>query len=239
MARSWRAAEPPPPDLQAIAARLGHDFADLERLRLALAHSSGVPRAGQSNERLEFLGDRVLGLLVAEWLVERFPEEREGDLGKRLSSLVAAEALAKVAASLDLGAALQIPPSYLASGIRSWVNVLADALEAVLGAIYLDAGLDAARRFVRREWRALLEADLHPPVPAKSLLQEWLARRGLGLPEYRLLSAEGPSHNPVFVVAASAMDREAVGTGETKRAAEQAAADAWMLGLAKPGPTPR
>ena len=167
----------------ALAAKLGHDFARPELLRQALTHSSSTQGARlSSNERLEFIGDRVLGLLIAEWLIERFPTEREGDLGKRLSFLISAETLAGIAERLQIAAALKMPESYRQQGFRTWVNILSDALEAVLGALYLDAGLDAARGLVRREWLDLLEGHHKPPLPAKSRLQEWTLGRGLGLP---------------------------------------------------------
>lgn len=222
---------------ESFQARIGHRFRRPELLAQALTHRSAAdPRRAQldSNERLEFLGDRVLALIVAEWLSERFPEEREGDLGKRLGVLVARDTLAKVADSLGLAAMLRVPPSEGRAGLRERANVLADAVEALLGAIYLDAGLDPARALVRREWEPLLGADLRPPMSAKSRLQEWTLARGLGLPEYRLVSATGPSHQPVFVVTVTAAGREAEGTGENKRAAEQAAAQAWLDGLPAP-----
>ncbi|MDO9707674.1 ribonuclease III [Paracraurococcus lichenis] len=216
----------------AFAARLGHGFARPELLRQALTHSSATQGSRlSSNERLEFIGDRVLGLLIAEWLVERFPTEREGDIGKRHSALISAEALAGIAERLDLAPALKMPESYRQQGFRTWVNILSDALEAVLGAVYLDAGLEAARGIVRREWAGLLEEHRKPPLPAKSRLQEWTLGRGLGLPTYILTSSEGPAHSPVFRVTVSAAGREAEGTGATKRAAEQAAAEAWLAGL--------
>ena len=141
-----------------------HDFARPELLRQALTHSSSTQGARlSSNERLEFIGDRVLGLLIAEWLIERFPTEREGDLGKRLSFLISAETLAGIAERLEIAAALKMPESYRQQGFRTWVNILSDALEAVLGALYLDAGLDAARGLVRREW---LDAAGRPPQAA-------------------------------------------------------------------------
>jgi ribonuclease-3 len=216
----------------ALAAKLGHEFARPELLRQALTHSSSTQGARlSSNERLEFIGDRVLGLLIAEWLIERFPTEREGDLGKRLSFLISAETLAGIAERLQIAAALKMPESYRQQGFRTWVNILSDALEAVLGALYLDAGLDAARGLVRREWREMLEGHHKPPLPAKSRLQEWTLGRGLGLPLYTLTSTEGPPHSPVFKVTVAAAGREAEGAGATKRAAEQAAAEAWLLGL--------
>lgn len=219
--------------------RLGHRFADPALLSQALTHRSAAdPKRGQldSNERLEFLGDRVLALVIAEWLAERFPQEREGDLGKRLGVLVAKESLAKVADSLGLAPLLRVPESEGRAGLREKATVVADALEAVLGAIYLDAGdLAPARALVRREWAPLLAADPRPPMSAKSRLQEWTLGRGLGLPEYRLASASGPAHQPLFVVTVAADGREAEGQGESKRAAEQAAAEAWLAGLPNGG----
>ncbi|MBE9604900.1 ribonuclease III [Acetobacteraceae bacterium H6797] len=221
---------------QPILPRLGHAFANQALLTQALTHRSAAdPKRGQldSNERLEFLGDRVLALMIAEWLSERFPEEREGALGKRLSVLVSAETLAKVGEALDLGAALRVPPSEGRTGLRERATVIADATEALIGALYLDAGLEAARAFVRREWAQLIEADLTPPMSAKSRLQEWTLGRGQGLPEYRNLSVSGPSHAPVFHVAVRVGQRQAEATGDSKRAAEQAAAEAWLKEFAR------
>ena len=218
----------------ALAARLPHDFARPELLQHALTHRSAADprnRMLDSNERLEFVGDRVLALLMAEWLAERFPAEREGDLGKRLAVLVAQDALAKVAAALGVAPALRVPPNEERSGVRARPSVLADAVEAILGAIYLDGGLDPARALVRREWAGLLEAPARPPVSPKTQLQEWTLGRGLGLPEYMMVSTTGPSHSPVFVVRVLAAGRDAEGTGENKRAAEQAAAAALLAVL--------
>lgn len=221
-------------DLAAFAARLGYQFAQPALLTQALTHRSAAdPKRAQldSNERLEFLGDRVLALLIAEWLSERFPEEREGDLGKRLGVLVARDTLARVAEGLGLANVLRVPQSEGRAGLRERANVLADAMEALLGALYLDGGLPVARALVRREWEAQMGADPRPPMSAKSRLQEYTLGRGLGLPEYRLVSSTGPSHQPIFVVAVSAAGREAEGVGESKRAAEQVAAEAWLAKL--------
>lgn len=220
--------------LAALAARLPHSFGRPDLLRHALTHRSAADprkRMLDSNERLEFIGDRVLALVMAEWLAERFPEEREGDLGKRLAVLVARESLAKVAAGLGLAEALRIPAAEDRAGIRHRASVLADAMEALLGALYLDGGLEPARALIRREWAALLEASDRPPVSAKTRLQEWALGRGLGLPAYVQVSATGPSHNPLFVVRAMAAGQEAEGMGESKRAAEQAAAAALLARL--------
>jgi ribonuclease-3 len=213
----------------ALAARIGYLFRDPALLERALTHRSATGRAGLASiERLEFLGDRVLGLLIAEWLVERFPKEREGALGRRLSVLVSAPVLAEIGAGLGLGEALRVEKAGGKAGLRAGQNVLADATEAVIGAIYLDGGLEAARRFVRAEWAARIAADPTPPVNAKSRLQEYLLGRGLPLPEYRLLSAEGPDHRPLFTVEVVAAGRAAKATGESKQAAQQAAAQAWL-----------
>lgn len=217
-----------------LAARLPHRFARPELLAHALTHRSAADPRRQmldSNERLEFVGDRVLALIMAEWLAERFPQEREGDLGKRLAVLVAQDSLARVATALGLGRALRVPQSEERSGVRDRPSVLADALEALLGALYLDGGLEAARALVRREWAELVEAPVKPPVSPKTRLQEWTLGRGLGLPEYVLVSSSGPSHNPIFHVRAVAAGQEAEGMGESKRAAEQAAAERLLAVL--------
>ena len=218
----------------AFAARLGHRFARPDLLTEALTHRSAADPRRQlldSNERLEFLGDRVLALVVAEWLVERFPQEREGALGKRLAALVSADSLAKVAEAMELGAALRLPAGEKRAGVGSRGSVLADALEATLGALYLDGGLEPARAVVRREFEPLLSASHKPPVSAKTRLQEWTLGRGMGLPEYATAASSGPAHAPVFIVRVIAAGQEAEATGETKRAAEQAAAERLLAAL--------
>ena len=220
--------------MTAFEERIGHRFRDPALLARALTHRSAADprkRMLDSNERLEFLGDRVLGLLMAEWLTERFPQEREGDLGKRLALLCAQDTIAPIAEAMGVMEALTVPAAEGRTGLRARATVLSDALEAVLGAIYLDAGLEPARALVRREWAAALEAPAKPPASAKNRLQEWTLGKGKGLPEYRLVSQAGPAHAPVFVVAVSAAGREAEGMGESKRAAELAAAENWLSGL--------
>ncbi len=219
---------------QPLQLRLGHSFQNPALLEQALTHRSAAdPRRKMldSNERLEFLGDRVLGLCIAEWLAERFPQEREGDLGKRLATLCSQDIIAPIAEAMGLAAALRVPPSEGRTGLRARATVLADALEAVLGALYLDGGLEVARATIRREWETAIALDATPPVSAKNRLQEWTLGRGLGLPEYSPISTLGPSHAPVFVVNVTAAQRSAEGMGDSKRAAEQAAAQAWLLGI--------
>ncbi len=219
----------------AFEAVLGHDFGDPGLLREALTHRSsiGSPPAGgrlraarrrSSNERLEFIGDRVLGLVMAEWLLERFPAEQEGALGRRHAQLVSRDALAAVAETMGLTEALSLSPDALRAGVGASANVVADALEAVLGAVYLDGGLEPVRAVVRTQWQVLLDAQSGPPIDAKTALQEWLLARGRGLPHYETVAAEGPSHMPRFVIEARAVGAAGRGEAGSKREAERLAA---------------
>ncbi len=222
------------PPVAALAARLGHPFADPGLLSHALTHRSAADpkrRMLDSNERLEFLGDRVLALVIAEWLATRFPQEREGELGKRLAVLVAADTLARVGDAIGLSDALRVPPAEGRTGLRQRATVLADATEALIGALYLDGGLDAARAFIHREWITAMDADATPPMSAKSRLQELTLGKGLGLPDYDVVAADGPSHAPVFTIRVTAAGRSAEATGDSKRAAEQSAAAALLATL--------
>ncbi len=217
-----------------LAGRLAHRFADPGLLRQALTHRSllqGRNRGLASNERLEFVGDRVLGLVIAEWLVERFPGEREGGLGRRLAHLVNQETLAAVAGRIGLAEALIVPASEAATGVRRRATVLADACEALIGALYIDGGLAAARDFIRAHWADEVEAVAEAPRDPKTALQEWAQGRGLALPAYRTVSAEGPSHRPRFTVAVTVGEVSAEATGVTKREAEKAAAAALLARL--------
>ncbi len=223
---------------------LGHVFARPELLSEALTHRSAAHggrtrtkterRGAGSNERLEFVGDRVLGLVIAEWLVERFPEEQEGELGRRFAHLVSRPVLAGIAETLDVQTVLAIAPNEARAGVGALANTLADAMEAAIGALFLDAGLDTARRFVRGAWATAMETQLHPPKDAKTALQEWMMARGRPLPVYKESGRTGPSHAPAFVVtvADSAMGGSGAigtGTGSSKREAERLAA-ADLLG---------
>jgi ribonuclease-3 len=222
--------------VEALAAALGHRFQRAELLAEALTHASAATRPARggefSNERLEFLGDRVLALVIAEMLFETFGRETEGALARRLAALTRKEALAEVGAALDLGRHLQMSRSEAETGGRSHPGMLADACEAVIGAVYLDGGLDAARRLIRRRWAPLIGADSHPPQDAKTALQEWAQARGLPLPVYRVLETKGPAHSPLFVVEVRVEGwAPAGGSGRSKRAAEQEAATALFKGL--------
>lgn len=229
-------------DLAALARALGHEFADPSLLEDAVTHPSlmgleRTPRAarrggrgpGIAYERLEFLGDRVVGLIVAEWLLERYPEEREGALAKRHASLVRRESLGRVADRIGLGAYLRMSPAEAQSGGRGNRTILGDACEAVIGALYLDAGLDAATRFVRGALAEQIDKPTPPPLDSKTALQEWAQGRGKPLPSYELIDQSGPAHEPVFVVAVRVEGMDPVtGSGSSKRVAEKKAASALL-----------
>ncbi len=227
--------------LSAAAALVGHQFARPALLREALTHRSAVPArvvgrgrsvssgGAGSNERLEFIGDRVLGLLIAEWLAERFPAEQEGALGPRLAHLVSQPAIAAIAEELGLPDLLAVSAGEARAGVRQRATVLADATEALIGALYLDGGLAPARAFIRRAWTAAMEGMTAPPKDPKTGLQEYLLGRGLPLPNYEMLRSEGPPHDPVFIIAVAAAGARGEGRAGSKRAAERLAA-ADLLG---------
>lgn len=209
---------------------LGHRFARPELLREALTHRSASTVGGRrtpavaSNERLEFIGDRVLGLLVAEWLAERFPGEQEGALGRRLALLVSQPVLAEIAEAEGLSAVLNVSAGETKAGVRKLATVLADATEAMIGALYLDGGIAVARGFVRRAFEAAMEGQKRPPKDAKTALQEWAQRRGFPLPDYVEVTRDGPPHAPNFVISVTIAEQTAQGVAGTKRAAEMMAA---------------
>jgi len=216
---------------EAAQSILGHRFARPELLMEALTHRSaaldswaGKTVFSASNERLEFVGDRVLGLMIAEWISERFPSENEGALGRRLALLVSQPILAGIAGGLGLDACLSLSPSETRAGVSKRATVSADALEAVIGALYLDAGIEQARRFVRSAWGSVIEAQKVPPKDAKTGLQEWAMQRGRGLPTYKVVSAIGPSHAPEFEISVSLGKETQTAKGSSKRQAEQEAA---------------
>jgi ribonuclease-3 len=180
---------------------------------------------------LEFIGDRVLGLAMAEWLAERFPREQEGELGRRLAYLVSQPVLATVAETVGLAAALSVAPGEARAGVAKRATVMADALEAALGALYLDGGLDVARGFVRRAWHDAMTGQAVPPKDAKTALQEWAQKRGLELPDYAETGRSGPPHAPEFIITVGVGEMTATGTAGNKRAAEQLAAEALMARL--------
>ncbi len=218
-------------DLRELAASLGHDFGNDGLLTTALTHASAGGDAnapvGPSYERLEFLGDRVLGLIVAERLLERFPTEAEGEIAKRHAALVSRDMLAEIARRLGIGAHIRLAVGARADGVADNPGILADTLEALIAALYLDGGIEPARAFIRRFWAEPIEADIRPPRDAKSRLQEWAMARGRPLPKYTEVSRKGPPHQPIFTieVTLNGVGTE-TGLGSSKRVAEQAAAEA-------------
>lgn len=221
-----------------LAARLGHRFAQPELLTQALTHPSVVHgrqgRKATPYERLEFLGDRVLGLVVADMLFRRYPTEAEGALARRHAALVRRETLTRVAQAIGLPAHLVLSRGEEEAGGRANPAILADACEAVIGALYADAGFAVARVFVEGAWAPLMEESAAPPKDAKTALQEWAQGRGKPLPVYATLGMEGPAHDPMFIISVTVDGEEAAtGRGSSKRTAEQAAATAMLEKVSK------
>ncbi len=222
-------------DVQAFCDRLGHDFAHPDLLIQALTHPSiGSPTRGD-NQRLEFLGDRVLGLAIAEALLAADEGASEGKLAPRYNALVRKETCASVARQIDLGQVLKLGRSEMKSGGRRKEALLGDAMEAVIAAVYQDAGFDVARALVLRLWGeriAKVESDARDP---KTSLQEWVQARKQPPPQYIEVGREGPDHAPVFTVEARLDSGEiSVAKAPSKRAAEQAAAKALLDRLERP-----
>ena len=216
-------------DLRAFQDRLGHVFRDPALLVRALTHPSMAGPSRPSNQRLEFLGDRVLNLSIAEALYAADAEADEGQLAPRYNVLVRKETCAEVARQIDLGAVLKLGRSEMMSGGRRKEATLADAMEAVLAAIYLDAGFAAARDAVRRLWGARINEAEARARDAKTALQEWAQGRGQVPPAYVEIARSGPDHAPVFTIEARLADgRSARAAARAKRAAEQAAARALL-----------
>ncbi len=209
--------------------RLGHTFADRDLLIRALTHTSKAMGRGDSYQRLEFLGDRVLGLAVADTLHAAFPEADEGDLSRRLASLVRRETCAAVAAAWEVGPHLILGQGEVMGGGRRNPTILADVCEAILGAVYRDAGFAAARAVVEAHFRPAEPTAASRGRDAKSALQEWAMSRGLPIPTYVVVARTGPDHAPHFRIAAQVEGLEpGHGAGTSKRIAEQEAARAVL-----------
>ncbi|TCL00484.1 RNAse III [Shimia isoporae] len=221
-------------ELKALEARLGYTFERPDLLVRAVTHSSMSSPTRQDNQRLEFLGDRVLGLVMSEALLEHDKSASEGQLAPRFNALVRKETCADVARDIDLGAALKLGRSEMMSGGRRKQALLGDAMEAVIAAVYRDAGFDIARDMILRLWGARVqsvEADARDP---KTSLQEWAQARKLPPPKYDLVQRSGPDHAPVFKIAVrleNGLSAEA--TDSSKRKAEQAAAKALLAEVEK------
>jgi ribonuclease III len=216
----------------ALEERIGYRFTSGALLELALTHISalsGARNRAASYQRLEFLGDHVLGLVVSDMLFRAFPKADEGELSRRLADLVRKEACAEVAQAIDLGAAIKLGASEVNAGGRARVAILADVCEALIGAVFVDGGYPAAAALIERLWEARMRAPARPLRDSKTVLQEWAQARGLPTPAYREIERRGPDHNPEFRVTVELPHQApAEGLGRSKRAAEQAAAAAML-----------
>jgi ribonuclease-3 len=228
-------------DLALLAESIGHAFTNAELAAEALTHRSALDRNPElkarfpnGNERLEFLGDRVLSLSMVDLLMRRFPHEREGELARRFNGLVSAGALVEIADEVELSRLVRLGDSEKGADGKVRANILADAVEALLGAVFLDAGFDAAAAVITRLWGERIDEHASAPRDAKTTLQEWAQARRLPLPDYREVGREGPAHAPVFVVDVSIKGQEpARGRAGNKREAERLAAVALLERLDK------
>jgi ribonuclease-3 len=220
------------PELADLEAKLGHVFLDRSLLERALTHMSAAPvdakRTG-SYQRLEFLGDRVLGMCVAELLFRTYPAAEEGELSRRLADLVRKETCADMAMAWGIGPYLRLGDGEASSGARKNRAILADACESVVGAVFLDGGYDAARKLLDAALGARLRQTTKPQRDAKTALQEWAQGQGLPTPSYLEVGRSGPDHAPVFRVAAHVQGlSDGIGEGRSKRLAEQEAAENFL-----------
>lgn len=216
----------------AIEERIGHKFADPNLLVTAMTHVSALKpsrKRGESYQRLEFLGDHVLGLIVSDMLYRSFPNADEGELSKRLADLVRKESCADVAKSLGLADDIKLGAVGAGAGVRLRKSVLGDICEAVIGAVYLDGGYEAASEFVARNWTERMKKPRQPLRDPKTVLQEWAQGKGLPTPVYREVERTGPHHDPQFRVAVDLPGlASAEGVGGSKRAAEKVAASVMI-----------
>jgi ribonuclease-3 len=215
-----------------IRGTLRHEPRDIALFRRALTHGS---QGGPSYQRLEFLGDRVLGLAIATWLYAQFPDDPEGKLSARLNAVVSREACAEIGRDLDVPTHLILGKQAREDGAQLSDNVVGDVVEALIGAIYLETGLDGASAFVRRAWDGKLDRGSEAPKHPKSALQEWAAARQCAPPVYTLLGKSGPHHAPVFSVEVKVGGKRggsAIAEGSSKQEAETAAAAALLKDIA-------
>ncbi|MGB2102598.1 MAG: ribonuclease III [Porticoccaceae bacterium] len=212
--------------------RIDYQFRDPELLKLALSHRSC---GAKNNERLEFLGDSILSLVISDFLYQKFADSREGDLSRMRSQIVRAESLAEVARSLDLGSELLLGQGEMKSGGHRRDSILGDTVEALIGAIYLDSNLEEARRCVLNWFKDLLSIadEAKPSKDAKTSLQEFLQQRGHALPQYRVIETGGEAHSRLFTVSCKIdlLDREFTATASSRRKAEQMVAEKFLATL--------
>lgn len=217
-----------PEQLERISSQIGHRFADTALLTRALTHGSTQKHKGDY-QRLEFLGDRVLGLIIAEHLFKVFPQLTEGELTPIHSGLVRAEACAAAGDTIGLSDLVIVGAGEKAKGIHLNRTVLGDVMEALVAAVYLDGGMETARAFVLKTWGGLLDNPQAIAKDPKTALQEWALARAYPIPSYRILSREGPEHEPVFAVSVEVKDHApAQGSAKSKRGAEMEAAALFL-----------
>jgi ribonuclease-3 len=217
--------------LEPLQDKLGYTFKYASLLNAALTHVSAAKASdGQNYQRLEFLGDRVLGLTIAEMLYRTFPKSAEGELSRRLSELVRRETCSEVAVTWDVGPYIKLGPGEAHSGERRNATILADVCEAIIGAVFLDGGYDQANALVERTFRAMLTKSHQSLRDPKSALQEWAQGQGWPPPTYAIVEQIGPDHAPKFRIVVKVRDKEsAFGLGASNRVAEQAAARSLLL----------
>jgi ribonuclease-3 len=221
-------------EMELIEAALGYTFINKKLLEEALTHPSisqaeGASKSFFNYERLEFLGDSVLGLVIAELLINKYTEEKEGPLAKRQAGLVRGESVANVAVKIGIGKFIKMTQGEEYMGGRDNSSNIENTLEAVIGAVYLDGGLEAARDFICQHWMQLVEDMKEPPKDAKTALQEWAQGRGLPIPKYTTVSTTGPSHDPEFVVEVEVVGfQSARASGGSKKKAEREAAQKML-----------
>ncbi|MGR3494700.1 ribonuclease III [Citreimonas sp.] len=219
-------------ELRALERRLGHSFATPDLLLRAVTHASRSGPGREDNQRLEFLGDRVLGLVMAEALLEADRDATEGQLAPRYNALVRKETCAEVAQDLDIGSALKLGRSEQLSGGRRKIALLGDAMEAVIAAVYLDADYAAARAFILRHWGRRIDRVEADSKDAKTALQEWAQARGMPTPDYVETGRDGPDHAPRFTIEVRLASGETeTASAGSKRQAEHAAAKALLARL--------
>lgn len=210
-------------NLSALENLISYKFKNRELLICALTHSS--TGEGENYERLEFLGDRVVGLVVADMLLSTFPNEQEGDLAKRHAALVQGKTMALIAEDLKLGEYMLLSDAERASGGDHNQNILADGVEALIAAIYFDGGLQSCKNFIEPLWADYLHDMSEPPLDPKTTLQEWAQARALPLPNYEIVQQDGPDHAPLFFISVEIQGYEKrVAKGASRRKAEKNAA---------------
>lgn len=215
--------------LNSFETLIDHRFSNVHLLSEALTHSSAVQSGGTHNERLEFLGDRVLGLVIADELLKRHPDAPEGNLARALNALVRKEACVEVARQIGLGDMIEMDAAEARAGGRDKKGMLGDACEALIAAIYMDGQMEAARAFILTQWSEQLKGAGNVERDAKSALQEWAHSKLAVTPNYETIAREGPDHGPIFTVEVRTGDlAPSKGTGRSKRDAEQAAAEAML-----------